>query len=150
MVAKACICHDLAGGATLKYGIDPSATPTVCCGPNIVNFSNVVSLREMIDHIYGRLFLITNPGRKHMFIQELLLNAALFRKEMEKAQLGIFGITADYLQEFQRNMSDGINYYGTLDLHLSEKMRAEFLEDLNKIKEEIQASGKDRAAAHSM
>jgi hypothetical protein len=30
--AKSCICHDLAGNATLKNNIDPDATPAVCCG----------------------------------------------------------------------------------------------------------------------
>ncbi|MCP4703448.1 MAG: hypothetical protein GY865_02465, partial [candidate division Zixibacteria bacterium] len=59
-MAKACICHDLAGGATLKLGIDAKARPAVCCGPNITNFSKIATLEEMVDHIYGRISLLTD------------------------------------------------------------------------------------------
>ncbi len=58
VLAKSCICHDLAGTATRKNGIDPAATPAVCCGPNIVNFSRIATLEEMVGHIYGRISLL--------------------------------------------------------------------------------------------
>jgi len=54
ILGKACICHDLAGGATRRHGIEPTATPSVCCGPNILNFKKIATLDEMADHIYGR------------------------------------------------------------------------------------------------
>ena len=38
VVAKACVCHDVGGSVSLKHGIDPEATPVICCGPNIANF----------------------------------------------------------------------------------------------------------------
>lgn len=74
VVAKACICHDLGGSATVPLGIDPGARTAVCCGPNIVNFSQVLTLAEMLDHIYGRRPLALPAGRPHMFLRELALH----------------------------------------------------------------------------
>lgn len=48
VLAKSCICHDLSGGATLKHGIDPAATPAVCCGPNITSFSRIATLEKWL------------------------------------------------------------------------------------------------------
>ncbi len=71
VLAKSCICNDLAGTATRKNGIDPTATPAVCCGPNIVNFSRIARLEEMVGHIYGRISLLDGSDRPHMFLREL-------------------------------------------------------------------------------
>ena len=54
---KACLCRDLAGGATLNYGIESQAEPNMCCGPNTFWFKRIASLEEMVGHIYGRLNL---------------------------------------------------------------------------------------------
>ena len=63
VLSKACICHDLAGGATIKDGIDPAAVTAVCPGPNIINFKKIVTLQEMIDHIYGRITVTLAQSR---------------------------------------------------------------------------------------
>ena len=89
MLAKSCICHDLAGAATLKNGIDPTATPAVCCGPNIVNFARVATLEEMVGHIYGRKSLLTSGKRPHMFLREVSLNIDYFRNELAKQKIGV-------------------------------------------------------------
>ena len=51
ILQKACICHDPAGGATVENGINPEATPVVCCRPNIEHFKKVALLKEMPNHI---------------------------------------------------------------------------------------------------
>ncbi len=130
VLEKACICHDLAGSTTLKYGIDPKATPTICCGPNIINFSKIASLREMIDHIYGRTNLMTNPQRKHLFIQELLIYMDYLIQEIERAALGVYNISADYLRTFKQNMLDGIEYYKIVSQHFLKDEKEKFLADL--------------------
>ncbi len=89
VLGKSCICNDLGGGALLKNKIDPTATPAICCGPNIANFSKIVSLEEMVGHIYGRISLLTNPNRPHMFIRELALYIDYFCEELKKYWLGL-------------------------------------------------------------
>ncbi len=130
ILLKACICHDLAGGATVKYNIDPLATTTVCCGPNIANFSKIATLEEMVGHIYGRLSLITNPARKQMFVQELLLYVDYFRKEIQKTSHELLADASGPLQEFKQNLLDGIEYYRSMAHHFPEEEKAAFLSQL--------------------
>ncbi len=134
VTAKACICHDLAGGATVKNGIEPRATTAVCCGPNIVNFSRVSTLEEMVGHIYGRLSLITNPDRPHMFIRELKLYLDHFRGEI--AASGPFK-DADRLEESLKNLSDGVEHYRGVVHELKEGSQGRFMVDLAKLQAEL-------------
>jgi len=69
---KACICDHLGNGALIGLGIsEPGTAPVaVCPGPNIAWFDRTYSLREMVDHIYGRGGSLVGPGRPHMFAQE--------------------------------------------------------------------------------
>ncbi len=138
VTAKACICHDLAGGATIKHGIEPRATTTVCCGPGIIDFSKIASLEEMVGHIYGRLSLVTNPARKHMFVRELQLYVDYFRKEISNSSLHVFGITQKHLQEFKTNMLEGIRYYVEFAKTGTIEKKNEFLADLDAISREIE------------
>ncbi len=138
VLAKACICHDLAGGATIKYGIDPKASTAVCCGPNIANFSKVATLEEIVGHIYGRNSLIGNPERKHVFINELKIYVDYFRKEVWKSSFNFFGITSKYLEEFRKNLLAGIEYYQTTAREISKEKQEKFLTDLAALREEIE------------
>ncbi|MGD8353214.1 MAG: hypothetical protein PVJ01_03535 [Pseudomonadota bacterium] len=129
-LAKSCICHDLSGGATIKLGIDSSATPCVCCGPGIVNFKKIASLEEMVGHIYGRLSLLANSDRPHMFIKEMSLNIEFLRNEIEKFKLELTSNGAKYFQEFKENLLKGIDYYRKTAEEFVETKRSRFLEDL--------------------
>ena len=133
ILAKACICHDLAGNATAKLGIDPDATSAVCCGPGIVDFSKIATLEEMISHIYGRLSLLTSTERPHMFIRELSLYMEHLHKEIETLSSGLSSRTTTYLQEMRENLLNGIEYYKRSSSHLVEECRGRFLEELEKM-----------------
>jgi hypothetical protein len=109
--AKACICNDLAGGATVKLGIEPDATPTVCPSPSIADFSRVATIEEMVGHIYGRLSLLTNSARPHMFVRELRLNVLVLRRELERQAIELSTRTADHVREFRQNLADGVTFY---------------------------------------
>jgi len=111
VLAKSCICHDLSGGVKKKYGIEPQATPAVCCGPNIVSFSRLASLREMVDHIYGRGMSLTPQERPHMFLREAGLYLEYLRGELERFSLRVSSRKAEFFEEFRRNLLDGIEYY---------------------------------------
>jgi hypothetical protein len=135
---KACICHDLAGGTTLKYNINPEATPAVCAGPNIVNFNKLATLEEMVAHIYGRLSLITNSERPHMFIKELMLYMDYLRNEAKRVSLKVSPRSRGYFDNFRGNLMAGIDYYHRLACEFIEEQRVRFLEDLETLRDQVE------------
>jgi hypothetical protein len=137
VIVKSCICHDLAGNATLLHGIDEQAKASVCCGPGIIHFTRLASLEEMIGHIYGRLNLLNAPNRQHMFITELKLHVDYLRRELEK----IPGALADppkHLREFQENLLKGIDYYRNVARQIMREHSERFLCDLNALREHLE------------
>lgn len=134
---KSCLCLDLAGGATIKNGIDLEAHSSVCCGPNIVNFSKIATLEEMIDHIYGRFNLINNPERPHMFIKELSLYVEYFRNEFQIATDEFSDRTAKRFLEFKDNLIAGIDHYRDLAERFNQQQQERFSEALDSLSEEI-------------
>jgi hypothetical protein len=138
-LAKSCICKDLAGGATVKHGIDPDATPAVCPGPGIVDFSKICSLEEMVSHIYGRIRLLTNPDRPHMFIREIRLYVEYFEREMERFSIGLLSTTPAYFREFKENLLGGIEYYRHLTEQLASDVRDLFLDELDTLRKVIES-----------
>jgi hypothetical protein len=137
VTAKSCICHDLAGAATLKHGIDETATPAICCGPNIVNFHRIATLDEMAGHIYGRLSLLAAVDRPHMFIRELMLYVSNLRQEVEKYSLELSVRPSKYFREFKDNLARGIEYYRSLAEELTEEQKEPFRKGLSVCQEEI-------------
>jgi hypothetical protein len=137
-LAKSCICLDLAGGATLKYGIDPDAQPAVCCGPGIAYFSRIASLEEMVGHIYGRLSLLANHDRPHMFVNELRLYVDYLHHELDRLSLNLSGRSPKYFADFRQNLLNGIEYYRKLAGEYVESQRERFLSDLNALGQELE------------
>ena len=138
VVAKACVCHEVGGTALVKNDIDPEAKPAVCCGPNIVNFSKLATLQEMVSHIYGRLSLLTNPDRPHLFIRELAIYVEHLRKELEKYSLDISSRAPKYFREFKENLLSGIEYYRSRAEHVLDEKRNRFLDDLRSLHEALE------------
>ncbi|HCO85509.1 MAG TPA: hypothetical protein DIT95_18545, partial [Arenibacter sp.] len=71
---KSCTCVGLGTSALLAYGLDTKTEGTgvsICPGPNMAYYSKIMTLKEMVDHIYGRGNVITRTDRPHMFIKEL-------------------------------------------------------------------------------
>ncbi len=101
-----CICHDLSGCATLEAGIDEKATPAICPGPNVVNFKKVISLDEMVGHIYGRNIAMHRPERPHVFLRELELYIEEFGKQIAD--------NAPRLSKYEDNLRAGVEYYRAL------------------------------------
>ena len=138
VLSKSCICHDLGGSTTLKYDIDPAATPSICCGPSILDFSKISSLEEMVAHIYGRLSLMTNKERPHMFIKELMLYIDHLREETKNFSLKLSFRTPAYFSKFKKNLLAGIEYYHRLAGQFIEEQRKQFLADLKVLQDEIE------------
>lgn len=138
VLRKSCICHDLGGSTTLKYDIDPAATPSICCGPSILDFSKISTLEEMVAHIYGRLSLMTNKERPHMFIKELMLYIDHLREETKNFSLKLSFRTPAYFSKFKKNLLAGIEYYHRLAGQFIEEQRKQFLADLKVLQDEIE------------
>jgi hypothetical protein len=134
---KSCICHDLAGGATIKNGIDTSATPAVCCGPNIVHFSKIATLEEMLGHIYGRLSLINEQGRPHFLLKEVQLYVDYLVAELRLYNLGLSQNPPKYFTEFKHNLLEGIAYYEREADGISLGSKIAFLAGLAKFRQAI-------------
>ena len=138
VLAKACICHDLAGGATINAGLDPDAKTAVCCGPNIVNFSKTMTLKEMIDHIYGHINLVTTKDRPHMFIKELSIYIEHLQHEFERCMLKLSDQSAAYFAEYRKNLQNGIEYYMELANKFSSENKEAFVASLNVLSRQLE------------
>ena len=113
--SKTCLCNDLAGAAILAHelqeGDEPPTPPAVCPGPNLAYFSKIVSLDEMVDHIYGRGNILNGTPRPHMLMAELRMVIDCFQEEIQKSLPNPGGVRIKQLREFERTLEDGIRYY---------------------------------------
>ncbi|MBF0511068.1 MAG: hypothetical protein HQL13_01925 [Candidatus Omnitrophica bacterium] len=116
IIAKACICHDLGQPAVINYCIStniPGFT-AVCPGPNLAYFSKVASLKEMIDHIYGRANLLNDTPRPNMFIKELGMYLDYLKNDILRSLESLNESKIKYFTEFKNNLQEGIEYYRQL------------------------------------
>jgi hypothetical protein len=115
VLAKECLCVGLSNAAAINYSetfVKKLDAVTICPGPNITNFSKVVSLQTMIDHIYGRANVLTNPNRPHMFIAELKLYLQYLREQLEDdKRTDQLTKKKKYYTGFFNNLKNGIAYY---------------------------------------
>lgn len=118
VLGKDCLCVGLSNAASLKYDevfLKSNKIVNVCPGPNIVNFSEIVSLRKMVDHIYGRIDLLTNKKRSHMFIAEMKIYIQYLKDEIRKGK----GDTEhpkrkSYYKTYISNLMEAVAYYRSL------------------------------------
>jgi len=82
VLEKTCICDHLGNSALMALGIaKPGDLPVVVCpGPNLAWFDRLYSLKEMVDHIYGRGNLLVSSERPHMLAQEFTLSVDHFKQ----------------------------------------------------------------------
>ena len=134
---KSCLCEDLAAAALINSGMAGSSNHpvAVCPGPNLAYFSKIVSLEEMVGHIYGRIQLLTVVDRPNMFINELRLNIDHLKNEIQKRFDSISAREQTRFTTYIANLQDGIAYYRSLIPKLVEEteryremMRTQLLE----------------------
>ncbi|MBK8567424.1 MAG: hypothetical protein IPN76_29915 [Saprospiraceae bacterium] len=117
IVAKDCLCEGLGTAALLKEGLPLSHKLTavaICPGPNLAYFSGIFSLKQMVDHIYGRVNVLNQVHRPNMFVNELGLYLNYFKNESNKYLETATLQQTRYLQKFQTNLLSGIEYYRSL------------------------------------
>jgi len=82
----------------------------ICPGPNMAYFSKEVSLREMVQHIYGGTPVMTDGSRPNMFIKELGMYVDYLKNEIGNLELQNNN-QYKKLKSFQANVLEGIAYY---------------------------------------
>lgn len=140
---KACLCEGLANAALISYDIERKGEEqgvAICPGPNMAYFSKDVSLKEMVNHIYGRANVIETTNRPHMFIKELEMYVNYFSNKVDEFSDSFNAKNEKYLTAFQSNLNDGIAYYQHLfsdTKNYFESNKEALLNDLESLKTEL-------------
>ncbi len=141
-VEKTCLCEGLTASVLTINHIDigkQSTASAVCPGPNMAYFSKIASLKEMVDHIYGRINLVTSVNRPNMFIKELRLYYSYLQKKVELKSIHQ-SMSAAFFDTFYENMIDGIRYYQELLPEMMEEaagMRHQMLRELEQMESSL-------------
>ncbi len=138
IVEKACICVGLGTAALLVNNLETKvekAGVSVCPGPNMAYFSEVMTLKEMVDHIYGKINVIKRTDRPHMFIKELTIYIDFLKNKMDETAWPWSEKQQEYFTTFRENLGKGIQYYKELisnvKLNIRDK-KAKLMADLDK------------------
>jgi len=110
VVAKTCICDHLGNGALIRLGLakETTAPPLVCPGPNIAWFNRTYTLKEMVDHIYGRGPSLVPAHRPHMFAAEIVMFVDHFERQVASCSSSPKALKT--LDEFKQNLERGMDF----------------------------------------
>ncbi|MCU0322541.1 MAG: hypothetical protein MUE72_09005 [Chitinophagaceae bacterium] len=141
IMEKDCLCEGLGASALIKNGARLShnlSAVTICPGPNLAFFSGVFTLKQMVDHIYGRANLLNTNNRPHVFINELKIYIDYLKKEVSSNMEALSPKKIAYFNLFKENLGKGIEYYksiagnifknseSSIDTFLCQLLEAEF------------------------
>ncbi len=110
VLAKTCLCEHLGNGALIALGIVPARNhpQAICPGPNIAWFDRIYTLKEMVDHIYGRGPSLVSPERPHMFAKEITMYVDYFEKLVDRCDYSVRETKS--LREFYANMEASLDF----------------------------------------
>ncbi|WP_024480686.1 hypothetical protein [Cellulophaga baltica] len=117
IIEKSCTCVGLGTSALIKYNLDTKTEGegvSICPGPNLAYFSKVVSLKEMIGHIYGECNVMERMDRPNIFVKELGIYVEYLQNKMEEVGNILDAKQHKYLSLFANNLKEGIGYYKNL------------------------------------
>jgi len=143
IVVKSCLCVGLSTAALTVNEIkhNESDAVSICPGPNMAYFSKLASLKEMVNHIYGRANIITRTDRPNLFVKELTLYMDYLKDRMDEASDSYTIKQGKYLMTFSNNLMEGISYYQNLFLDLKDKFedaKSNILSELDHHKQALQ------------
>ncbi len=155
IIDKACLCEDLAAPALVEYGIENNRPlkSTVCAGPNIAYYNKIVTMKEMIDHIYGRINLIKDANRPSFFVAELNMYIKYLTNELKSVSEKVSQIEIKRLSAFAQNLREGIQYYIELTKEKyteTETYKEKMLSEFNDAKMQLDALIENNAQVFSM
>ena len=138
ILEKDCLCEGLSAPAILAQGETPRRNlkaVTICPGPNLAYFKGKFSLKEMVDHIYGKFALTLEADRPHVFIKEAELYVDYLKKEFQKLIPEATAKQEAYLEKFRKNLNLGLSYYQDL----VNTIQIDSEEILDKMKHQLEA-----------
>ena len=124
IIEKSCICVGLGTAALLVNDIETKSEGpgvSICPGPNMAYFSSIISLSEMVDHIYGRSNVIKRDDRPNMFIHELKLYIDFLKNKIDESTKPWTDKQKEYFESFKNNLNDGVRYYKDMISELKTK-----------------------------
>lgn len=128
---KLCLCEGLCASAYQANDIlkpKESKAVSICPGPNLAYFNRNYTLKEMVDHIYGRFNILQGVSRPNLFIKEFSLYLDYLKQEIAanlsetntqldgwKEKLAeINSKKAKYFERFCEQLTSGLTYYRQL------------------------------------
>lgn len=114
ILEKECLCEGLAAPALIVNKAlkrKQLKAVAICPGPNLAYFSGKFTLRQMIDHIYGRAFVLNSLNRENMFINELEMYVNHLKKEIQKTADDLSVKQIKYFENFRASLLSGVDYY---------------------------------------
>lgn len=141
IVEKACICVGLGTSAMISSNMDTKVVGpgvSVCPGPNMAYYSKIVSLKEMISHIYGTTNVMTAVDRPNFFIKELSMYIDHFKTKINETLEPVTTRQSAQLEKFRGNLLEVIDYYGKIFNEFFDQMGTmKPLKELNALKREL-------------
>ena len=135
MRQKTCLCKGLSASSYLVNGLDTSKDGdgvSICPGPNMAYFSETATLKQMVDHIYGRINLIKRTDRPNMFAKELNIYIDYLKEQISDLK-DPDKKSVRNLEKFKKNLLSGVEYYNSL----SEKINGKYDQIVDGIKEDM-------------
>ena len=114
---KACLCNGLTASTLMENELDTKMEGTavsICPGPNMAYFSGIYSLKQMVDHIYGRSNVMERTDRPNLFVKELKMYIEYLGGKLDEAVKPIEGKQKKFFETFHENLNKGISYYNEL------------------------------------
>lgn len=142
---KLCLCEGLVTSVYIKNDIlerKENTAVAICPGPNIAYFSKVMSLDEMVKHIYGKINLLQGVSRSSLFINELNLYVEYLKKDIQSHLSRLDAKKIKQLEKFREQLLIGIEYYKSLTTQFSnhtEQYLQRFSEELHNIEAQLQS-----------
>jgi hypothetical protein len=136
IIEKTCTCVGLGTSALLAYNLDTKTEGegvSICPGPNLAYYSNIMSLKDITNHIYGRSNMLSKIPRPNLFIKELNIYLDFLKDKLDQTKETLDRRQEKYFKTFSENLTEGILYYHNLFSNLKnsfEDIKEQLLTDL--------------------
>lgn len=114
---KSCLCVGLSNASLLENNLPIKGQAqgvVICPGPNLAYFTKEVSLKDMVEHIYGSKSVLEIDNRPNMFIKELKMYIDYFKTDYYNKITHANAKELKKLESFKNNLLIGIQYYEDL------------------------------------
>ncbi|UTW64910.1 hypothetical protein KFE94_09460 [bacterium SCSIO 12643] len=139
---KSCICVGLGTSAVKVNNLENKVRGegiSVCPGPNMAYFDEVISLKKMANHIYGKINILSDAYRPNMFVKEIGLYIDYLENKIKDVS-GPMDKQMKYFNTFQSNMEEGLAYYKDLFTNVmknSESMKQKISAEIDEMEAKL-------------